>query len=89
MSIPDNPAGRSKTPVVEESPIGEPHTGISQRDLNVRIRQQRRLAELGVSALKGTSLTELLDAAAQAIASLGKMPRQVTRSFVFVSCIGK
>jgi two-component sensor histidine kinase len=50
---------QSETPVVEANPSGdEPDTGV--RALKDRIRQQELLAELGVTALQGASLNELL-----------------------------
>jgi two-component sensor histidine kinase len=52
-------ATNNETPVVEQNPAGDtPETGI--RALQVRIRQQQLLAELGVIALQGASLDQLL-----------------------------
>ena len=49
----------NQTPIVESNPSGDnPHTGI--RALQDRIRQQELLAELGVTALQGASLDQLL-----------------------------
>jgi len=49
----------SETPIVEPNPSGDsPATGI--RALQDRIRQQELLAELGVTALQGASLDQLL-----------------------------
>lgn len=54
--MPDNNGG---TPLVEPNPSGDTaDTGM--RALMVRIRQQELLAELGVTALQGASLDELL-----------------------------
>ena len=51
-------------PVVEDSPQdGEGLVTPNDRELRQRIRQQEILAELGVTALKGTPFTELLNAA--------------------------
>jgi hypothetical protein len=51
-------------PVVEIPPR-EGGAGSSERALRLRIRQQQNLAELGVRALKGAPLAELLDDAAR------------------------
>jgi two-component sensor histidine kinase len=51
------------TPVVETPPHGERQADTSQGALELRIRQQQILAELGVTALKGTSFAELLNEA--------------------------
>ena len=49
----------SETPIVEPNPSGDdPDTGM--RALQDRIRQQELLAELGVTALQGASLDQLL-----------------------------
>ena len=49
----------NETPIVESNPSGDkPDTGI--RALQDRIRQQELLAELGVTALQGASLDQLL-----------------------------
>ena len=49
----------SDTPLIEPNPSGDrPQTGM--RALEVRIRQQELLAELGVKALQGASFDELL-----------------------------
>lgn len=50
------------TPQVETPPNGSLETATS-RALNLRIRQQEILAELGVISLRGTPFPELLDAA--------------------------
>ena len=51
-------------PVVEASPqSGGDQANTDERALRLRIRQQEILAELGVTALKGTPLTELLNEA--------------------------
>jgi hypothetical protein len=54
MSAPVDPPRRKKPPVVERPPDGFAHAEVSQRALNLRIRQQEILAELGVAGLKGT-----------------------------------
>lgn len=51
----------SDKPVVESPPQDDGLPEITQRALNLRIRQQEILAELGVAALKGTPFPELLD----------------------------
>ena len=50
------------------SPDGPAHADISQRGLNLRIRQQEILAELGVSALRGTAFEALLDETVRLVA---------------------
>jgi len=50
-------------PVVEGPPHGEARAETSDRALRLRIRQQEILAELGVTALKGTPFMELLNEA--------------------------
>ena len=61
MSVsPDLPSG-PKQPVVETPPDGDAQSEVSSRSLNLRIRQQEILAELGVTALKGTAFEQLLD----------------------------
>ena len=53
-----------ETPVIESKPSGDnPDTGI--RALQDRIRQQELLAELGVTALQGASLDQLLEKTAR------------------------
>jgi two-component sensor histidine kinase len=54
------PDGPTKPPVVEARPE-EGRTGTSQRALELRIRQQEILAELGVAALRGTPFRDLTD----------------------------
>jgi two-component sensor histidine kinase len=49
------------TPVVEESPQGASQSDLTGRALQLRIRQQEILSELGVLALQGTTLKDLLD----------------------------
>ena len=69
MPTPSDLAGSSpKQSVVEASPDGPAHADISQRGLNLRIRQQEILAELGVSALRGTAFEALLDDTVQLVA---------------------
>ncbi len=54
----------SDTPLIEPNPSGDrPQTGM--RALEVRIRQQELLAELGVKALQGASFDELLSETAR------------------------
>ena len=55
-------------PFVEGKPGNEPGEGLTSRTLRLRIRQQELLAELGVLALQGTSLTEMLDHTARKVA---------------------
>src|SRR6266446_3682055 len=50
-------------PVVEAPPHGEGQAEINECALRLRIRQQEILAELGVTALKGTPFAELLNEA--------------------------
>jgi two-component sensor histidine kinase len=50
-----------KEPVVETPAHADGGAGDSEHALRLRIRQQQNLAELGVRALKGESLAELLD----------------------------
>ncbi len=58
----------SDTPIIESNPSGDgPETGM--RALQVRIRQQELLAELGVTALKGVSFDELLNETARLTAA--------------------
>ncbi len=58
----------SDTPIIEPNPSGDsPETGM--RALQVRIRQQELLAELGVTALKGVSFDELLNETARLAAA--------------------
>jgi len=54
------PSGSPTKAVVEVPPEGEHRVDTSQRALQLRIRQQEILAELGVTALKGTPFGELL-----------------------------
>jgi len=57
------PTDGAKTPVVEDPPNGTTSTDTGHRALRLRIHQQEILAGLGVTALKGTPLPELLDEA--------------------------
>ena len=52
-------------PHVEASPDGSPERASSHRALDLRIRQQEILAELGVISLRGAPFTQLLDEAAR------------------------
>lgn len=61
MSQPPVPPSGTKQPVVETPPDGDAPAEVSRRSLNFRIRQQEILAELGVTALKGTAFEKLLD----------------------------
>jgi two-component sensor histidine kinase len=56
---PDDPP----KPIVEAPPAGAEEAEVSRRALGLRIRQQEKLAELGVAALKGLPLAELLNLA--------------------------
>ena len=58
----------SDEPVVESPPQSDGLPEMSQRGLNLRIRQQEILAELGVTALKGTPFAQLLDITVRAVA---------------------
>src|SRR5262249_34992385 len=57
------PPNGPKKPVVEDPPPGSTSAVASYRALQLRIRQQEILAELGVTALKGTPLPALLNEA--------------------------
>ncbi len=54
-----------KGPVIESPPDGPSHAPVTDRVLKLRVRQQEILAELGVIALRGTPLKDLLDTAAK------------------------
>jgi two-component sensor histidine kinase len=56
---------KEKTPVVEPSSDASPQSDLTMRALNLRIRQQEILAELGVLALKGTPFDALLNQTAR------------------------
>ena len=57
-------SNNSDTPLIEPNPSGDrPATGM--RALEVRIRQQELLAELGVRALQGATFDELLNETAR------------------------
>src|SRR3984957_1849917 len=58
-------ASGPKKPVVEAPPHGERLTETSEHGLQLRIRQQEVLAELGVTALKGTPFEQLLNETAR------------------------
>ena len=49
--------------VVESKPVGDPHPDVTQRSLELRIRQQEILAKFGVSALRGTPFSDLIQQA--------------------------
>ena len=55
-------------PVVEPQPGDAAGADTGSRALQLRVRQQEILAELGVLALKGTPFPELLDHTAQVTA---------------------
>jgi two-component sensor histidine kinase len=59
-------SGNGKSPVVEPAEGTPPDRAL--RELQQRIKQQEILAELGVSALQGASLDELLASAARLVA---------------------
>src|SRR5579863_6438845 len=59
-----SPTPDAAEPVVEGKPGNEPGD-LTGRALQLRIRQQELLAELGVLALQRTSFTDLLDHAAR------------------------
>src|SRR3954447_903066 len=60
MSSPEKPEMKISPPNIEASPRPGPAEPLSPA-LQLRIRQQEILAELGVLALQRTSLNELLD----------------------------
>jgi two-component sensor histidine kinase len=62
-AMPDAPP-----PVVEEPPVGAQESKATKA-LDLRIRQQEILAELGVLSLRGTPFSELLDAAVRLTAN--------------------
>lgn len=62
------PPMEPKPPVVEERPGAPAHEPV-ERELALRLRQQEVLAELGVLALKGTPLPQLLDDAVRLTAA--------------------
>lgn len=64
---PKAPANSEKT-VIEEAPIGSSTSDTTQRSLQLRIRQQEILAELGVLALQGASFSDLLSHTARLVA---------------------
>ena len=68
MSPTHDPANRPKQPVVETPPDGSAVAEVSQRGLNLRIRQQEILAELGVAGLKGIAFEQLLDQTVRLVA---------------------
>ena len=49
--------------MLESAPAGEVQVDTGQRALQLRIRQQEILAELGVAALRGTPFLDLLNEA--------------------------
>jgi len=55
------PSGDPTKPVVETPPNGEGRPETTRHALQLRIRQQEILAELGVMALKGASFSQLLN----------------------------
>ncbi len=57
----NTPKETTQKPVVERSPDGAAQADLSGRALRTRIRQQEILAELGVLALQGTQLEDLLN----------------------------
>ncbi len=54
------PASSPEQPVVERTPGDDDGISLTERSLRLRIRQQEILAELGVLALQGTQLDDLL-----------------------------
>ena len=62
------PTEPPKPPVVETSPDGNAQAETGQHALGLRVRQQEILAELGVTALKGTAFEELLDLTVRRVA---------------------
>jgi two-component sensor histidine kinase len=63
----DTPINQMQS-VVEPPPEGSAQADISARGFNLRIRQQEILAELGVSALRGTAFEALLDRTVRMVA---------------------
>ena len=61
-------ANDQRAPVVEPKPIGGQRPDVTQHSLELRIRQQEILSNLGVSALKGVPFSELIDQAAKVTA---------------------
>jgi two-component sensor histidine kinase len=57
----NTPNETTDKPLVERSPDGTAQPDLSARALRMRIRQQEILAELGVLALQGTQLEDLLN----------------------------
>src|SRR5437764_13136542 len=57
------PASDPTKTIVEAPPHGKDQAKINERALQLRIRQQEILAELGIRALKGTPFPELLNEA--------------------------
>jgi two-component sensor histidine kinase len=55
----------NKSPIVERPPGGEHDGGTTAHVLEMRLRQQELLAKLGVLALQGSTLNELLDRTAR------------------------
>ena len=51
----------TKEPVVERQSSDGQSDDLTSRDLRLRLRQQKLLAELGVLALQGTSFIEMLN----------------------------
>jgi hypothetical protein len=69
MYTPSDPAGSDPKPsVIETPPDGSAQAEIGPRGFNLRIRQQEILAELGVSALRGTAFETLLDQTVRMVA---------------------
>ena len=62
------PTGAPKKPVVETPPDGQAQAETGRRAIDLRVRQQAILAELGVTALKGTAFEELLDLTVRRVA---------------------
>jgi two-component sensor histidine kinase len=56
---------QSTDEAVVEAPTGDPLTDVTLRSLHQRIKQQEILAELGVAALQGRSVEQLLDETAR------------------------
>jgi two-component sensor histidine kinase len=68
MAPSHDPANRPKQPVVEIPPDAPAVAEVSQRGLDLRIRQQEILAELGVAGLKGIAFEQLLDQTVRLVA---------------------
>lgn len=86
-----NPATRAFT--AENPPAGTAEPELSIEALRLRVRQQELLADFGVLALKGTPLPQLLDEAAQVVATglkaeFAKVLKYLPEQNKFLVCAG-